>query len=353
MPMYRILAGLLALALFAPALGAQDDKDKPKDPPATPAEQYRALLKEYQQDQQDFFKALQEAKTQEDRNKVVGKRPRLDRYAGRFLELARKNPKDPGALNALAWVVQFGNFQAPKEAGQAADILLRDHVKDPGIVVVCHSLTNLNSPAAEKLLQAVLDKNPDHDVQGVACYALAARLDRQALAAGFGNRTAEAKKQRDRAGQLFDRIAGEYSDVNPVRELILAENTPAPAGLIRAVLEKTTDHNVKGKGFYTLALRLRKDAEQAADHDKSVESDRLNREAEKLLEQVVKKYADVPSLNDNRKLGERAKDELFELRHLAVGKPAPEIDGEDLDGKKFRLSDYKGKVVLLDFWGNW
>jgi hypothetical protein len=37
----------------------------------------------------------------------------------------------------------------------------------------------------------------------------------------------------------------------------------------------------------------------------------------------------------------------------AVGKPAPEIAGEDLDRKKFKLSDYRGKVVLLDFWGNW
>ncbi|MBM3833821.1 MAG: PDZ domain-containing protein [Verrucomicrobia bacterium] len=36
-----------------------------------------------------------------------------------------------------------------------------------------------------------------------------------------------------------------------------------------------------------------------------------------------------------------------------VGQPAPEIEGEDVDGKKFKLSDYKGKVVLLDFWGDW
>jgi cytochrome oxidase Cu insertion factor (SCO1/SenC/PrrC family) len=37
----------------------------------------------------------------------------------------------------------------------------------------------------------------------------------------------------------------------------------------------------------------------------------------------------------------------------AVGKKAPEIKGEDLDGKAFKLSDYRGKVVLLDFWGFW
>lgn len=36
-----------------------------------------------------------------------------------------------------------------------------------------------------------------------------------------------------------------------------------------------------------------------------------------------------------------------------VGKVAPDIRGKDLDGKKFKLSDYRGKVVLLDFWGNW
>ncbi len=35
---------------------------------------------------------------------------------------------------------------------------------------------------------------------------------------------------------------------------------------------------------------------------------------------------------------------------LKVGTAAPEIEGEDLDGKKFKLSDYKGKVVMLDFW---
>ena len=36
-----------------------------------------------------------------------------------------------------------------------------------------------------------------------------------------------------------------------------------------------------------------------------------------------------------------------------LGLPAPEIVGEDLDGVPFRLSDYRGKVVVLDFWGHW
>jgi predicted Zn finger-like uncharacterized protein len=38
---------------------------------------------------------------------------------------------------------------------------------------------------------------------------------------------------------------------------------------------------------------------------------------------------------------------------LNVGNEAPEIEAEDLDGETFKLSDYRGKVVLLDFWGDW
>jgi hypothetical protein len=38
---------------------------------------------------------------------------------------------------------------------------------------------------------------------------------------------------------------------------------------------------------------------------------------------------------------------------VSAGKPAPEIDAADLDGKPMKLSDFRGKVVMLDFWGDW
>jgi hypothetical protein len=40
-------------------------------------------------------------------------------------------------------------------------------------------------------------------------------------------------------------------------------------------------------------------------------------------------------------------------RGFDVGQVAPEIVGTDIDGAKFQLSDYRGKVVVLDFWGHW
>jgi thiol-disulfide isomerase/thioredoxin len=38
---------------------------------------------------------------------------------------------------------------------------------------------------------------------------------------------------------------------------------------------------------------------------------------------------------------------------LSVGKPAPEVVGRDLEGRQFKLSDYRNKVVLLVFTADW
>ena len=75
-------------------------------------------------------------------------------------------------------------------------------------------------------------------------------------------------------------------------------------------------------------------------------------EAEKRFEEVIANYGDVAAATAARSATRRRRN-LHEIRNLAIGKAAPEIEGEDVDGKKFKLSDYRGKVVVLDFWGDW
>ncbi|GMQ34984.1 TlpA disulfide reductase family protein [Algoriphagus taiwanensis] len=47
------------------------------------------------------------------------------------------------------------------------------------------------------------------------------------------------------------------------------------------------------------------------------------------------------------------KQQLDELRALSVGQPAPEIELPNPDGKLVKLSDLRGKYVLIDFWAAW
>ncbi len=77
----------------------------------------------------------------------------------------------------------------------------------------------------------------------------------------------------------------------------------------------------------------------------------MDQEAERFLTRVIDMYSSIPGKSGT--LGAMAEPQLFVLRDLAVGKPAPEIERQDVDGKPFRLSDYRGNVVVLTFSGNW
>jgi cytochrome c biogenesis protein CcmG, thiol:disulfide interchange protein DsbE len=39
--------------------------------------------------------------------------------------------------------------------------------------------------------------------------------------------------------------------------------------------------------------------------------------------------------------------------HATAGKPAPDFTTQTLDGRRLRLSQYRGKPVLLNFWATW
>ena len=41
------------------------------------------------------------------------------------------------------------------------------------------------------------------------------------------------------------------------------------------------------------------------------------------------------------------------MNYCGIGKLAPEIVGTDLEDQPMKLSDYRGKVVLLSFWATW
>jgi thiol-disulfide isomerase/thioredoxin len=128
--------------------------------------------------------------------------------------------------------------------------------------------------------------------------------------------------------------------------------------LLKGVAEKNPDKTARGQAALGLAW-LAKRAYVEAEVKGNANSEQLAKEAEKAMEAVIGDYGDCPNLRSRGArpatalLKEEVETELYELRNLRIGKAAPEIVGEDLDGKKFKLSDYRGKVVLLVFWASW
>jgi len=44
---------------------------------------------------------------------------------------------------------------------------------------------------------------------------------------------------------------------------------------------------------------------------------------------------------------------VADARFGSIGSPAPDFTQQDVDGKDVKLSSFKGKYVLIDFWASW
>ena len=72
-------------------------------------------------------------------------------------------------------------------------------------------------------------------------------------------------------------------------------------------------------------------------------------EAEELLTRLEREHGDeeLNALNGR----EFAAGARFEIQRLGLGMLAPDFEATDQEGARFKLSDYRGQVVVLDFWG--
>lgn len=211
-------------------------------------------------------------------------------FAKRFLALAKKHPDDTAAADALLWVVK--KVRGRPDTDSALQLLADNHVERDKLAAGCRDIARSRSPKAEPLLRALLEKSPHKSVQAHAGYYLAALLDVEA------NLVDQLKAKPDLAPRVLQYYGKEYGE-----------------------------------------------------HLSSLDPTELGKAREAVYEELLASFADVEI--QDVELGDIATKMLFQLRHLSVGKVAPDIEGEDIAGKPFKLSDYRGKVVMLTFWGHW
>lgn len=126
-----------------------------------------------------------------------------------------------------------------------------------------------------------------------------------------------------------------------VQSLPYSDYSSPPAVRVKKIsatlekIEKQSKHpEVKAAAMYARAQLIGQDGRGDA------------KAAAKLYREVASKYPKTTQ-------GKQATRDIFEMENLVVGKVAPDFQAEDQDGTKFKLSDYRGKVVVLDFWGFW
>jgi hypothetical protein len=285
-----VAALLLGLSIATAAQQAQERRP-------TPAAKYKRLL-----DAQEKASSPGRVLSDEERLRFIGQTfRRWNEIALKFVDLAGEYPNDPVAVDALTRAVWQVNstpwpveLVGPDDArARALALLQRDHIRSDRLGPLCERVSGGFCKEYETFLRAVLEKNPHRAVRAQACLGLAHFLS---------NRLERLDLVRDQP-RLADEFAGLFG---------------------RAYLE------------------------QLSQQDRA----RAMAEAEALFERAAREYGDVKTPSGGT-VAERAEAELFGIRNLVVGQEAPEIKGEDQDGRRFGLRDYRGKVVLIDFWSEY
>lgn len=141
-------------------------------------------------------------------------------------------------------------------------------------------------------------------------------------------------------------FAGRAGIAEAVKQLEYHGLPAAP--VLEAVIAQNPHLDEKGAALYALGAVHFKNFEGSAD--------RVSGEASKAkaLECFQRLNAECPEVTiQGFKLMDFASKMLFEMTSLQVGCEAPQIEGKDAAGQPVKLSDYRGKNVVLIFWGGW
>jgi hypothetical protein len=116
-------------------------------------------------------------------------------------------------------------------------------------------------------------------------------------------------------------------------------------GHLRTVVELAPKGDMQAGAMLALATSL-------GDQESTTAGSPAEQELESLLARLKQDYGDLEDARE-RSYAAVADGITFARTRLKVGLPVPEIEAADIQGVTFKLSDYRGKVVLVDFWGHW
>jgi uncharacterized protein (TIGR03067 family) len=257
--------------------------------------------------------------------------------AWQCVPLVRANPTAPEAVTALCWCV---GHAARHDAGKAAIAMLQNGViaqAEPD--QLAEALDLCGGHEGKELAPAVLDMAKRH-----LEHPRAARLLTWVCVASHGDASAQVPPTFAEATTL---IVGRFADNPDITNFcwcLGSDDFASPPWAtkyehdLRTILVRNRSRHVRGTASFALASIAEAGGRARRD------------EAIRLYEAFLKDFdGSDPSTNEEN-MRVIAQFRLDQIRLRALGMVAPELRGHDLDGKALKLSDYRGKVVLLSFW---
>lgn len=311
------MTAVLMFGTFAFGLQESDSKSKPeaKQEAETPADKLKAIKEEVTAISSNQREQMRELSKEfgDDREKMMeafGKfrketEAKTNELLSGVLDIAKMADEDSKtSLDAIAYVMSRSSDEAQKKV--ATDLLVKHHIDNPKLARKLPGMTGrgLPSKSTKSLYEKIIANAKSDELKGFAALSLA-------------NHVMSLPE--------FESMANE----NPA----FAKTYPGIVKYVEEMKEET--------GLEKLKVRFDK---IAADYEK-VELPVSIRSMGAKKGDMIGKIAAKTFKAHERKV-------TAKLR-IAVGKEAPEIEGPDIDGETFKLSDYRGKVVLLDFWGDW
>lgn len=249
-----------------------------------------ALTKAFDEQMADFRKKFQAASAEE-KVQLRSQAPKPDQFIDNLQKLAELHPKTDASLNALSWIVQ--RVRMGDAHDRALDVLAENHADSQVLKPVILGLQfQIASPKISEVFDKLLANCKDPNQLGLVHFV---RLQYQ-------------RRVED----------------------------------VRTAL---SDDPETAKRF---------EADFGKDRIDYIQSFPTMSEEELLgaMEKIIAEHGNV-ALSETKTIAQALEGDIFEIKFLQVGKEAPDIEGEDIDGIAFKLSDYRGKVILLDFWGDW
>jgi thiol-disulfide isomerase/thioredoxin len=159
---------------------------------------------------------------------------------------------------------------------------------------------------------------------------------------------------RDRVAQIFWLHADELADgkvpsiANGASQVTRAQTMDAAGNRLTFDVAKADDKTISGASEVLGACRA-----DLADVDQLLFGAVIEQSAAKLAHHLWKLHPAIEPKFVQGDPNAPVDDGTTGLESPLVGKPAPAVKLDLLDGKKLNLADHKGRVVVLDFWATW